>query len=210
MRQGGNIRAKATAARTRRALNIAPHTSFLSNPASSIKPSSSPSTHIIFNPPSSAPTVYHTPFKFLPKNDPRRRAELPSNIFGQSTTVQYNSVVSELTAATTRQATQPQAEPSKLPTVGHAGPKKHHLTPQDVEEMRRLRYADPEANSISVLAKKFGCSKLFVIFCCPPTEEQKKKMREQAERIQARWGPRKSAAIAERQRRREMLLAGEI
>lgn len=207
------MRTKATASRTKRALNIAPHTSFLSKPAGSSSSTSSASTQIIFNPPASAPTVYHTPFKFLPKTDPRRRAALPSNIFGQSTTIQYNSsseAPSSEAAAVPREAQQPQVDASAFPTVGHAEPKKYHLTPKDVEEMRRLRYADPETNSISSLAKRFGCSKLFVIFCCPPTEEQKNKMREEAARIQARWGPRKSAAIAERQRRREMLLAGEI
>ncbi|KUI72619.1 54S ribosomal protein L20, mitochondrial [Cytospora mali] len=64
------IRTQATSARSRRTLNIPPHPSFLASDARSQQ------DHIILNPPAAAPSVYHTPFKFLPKTDPRRRANL--------------------------------------------------------------------------------------------------------------------------------------
>ncbi|KAK1760541.1 mitochondrial ribosomal protein subunit L20-domain-containing protein [Echria macrotheca] len=190
-------RHKATASRTKRALNIAPHKSFLS--PSSSNTTSQKSTHVIFNPPSAAPSVYHTPFKFLPKTDPRRRANLPANLFASSSTIQFSSTPTTTSASVTA-----------LPTVGPASPKKYHLTPEDVQQMRELRAADPVRNSVASLANRFGCSKLFVIFCCQSSPQHRDKIREAIAAEQARWGPRKMAAFQERARRRQMLLDGEL
>src|SRR5690348_14225955 len=53
--------------RTKKKLNVKPDASFVFS-------KDSPATdHIIFNPPSSAPSVLHTPLKFLPKEDQRRQ-----------------------------------------------------------------------------------------------------------------------------------------
>lgn len=140
-------RQKSTASRTKRALNIPPHPSFLPTP-SEAGPEAPGSTKIIFNPPSSEPSVYHTPFKFLPKSDPRRRANLPATLFASSTTIQYNPE-------------EPSPEEAvkvveKLPKVRPADPKVYHVTPEQVQEMRRLRKEDPVANSVSALAKKYA------------------------------------------------------
>lgn len=86
-------RHKSTTSRTKRALNIAPHPSFLPSSTSSSGSSSSNNgitSSIVFNPPASAPTVLHTPFKFLPKTDPRRRRNL-SALFEKSTTLAFDT-----------------------------------------------------------------------------------------------------------------------
>ncbi|KAJ9156400.1 hypothetical protein NKR23_g1527, partial [Pleurostoma richardsiae] len=91
-RLGGGViqlparRHKSTANRTKRALSVPPHPSFLAHGAPVEQQQQLQQDHIIFNPPSSAPSVFHTPFKFLPRSDPRRRANLTA-LFAQSTTI---------------------------------------------------------------------------------------------------------------------------
>ncbi|KAK0754630.1 mitochondrial ribosomal protein subunit L20-domain-containing protein [Schizothecium vesticola] len=204
-------RHKSSTSRTKRALNIPPHPSFLS-PASVPKPSNnaaaapaagpSPSSHIIFNPPSAAPSVYHTPFKFLPRSDPRRRAQLPANLFSSSATIQYN--------ATPASAAGGDVDPNAFPQVKpHAG-SLYHLSEADVAEMRRLRAEDPVKNSVTALATRFGCAKLFVMMCCTSSLEHRIKMKEAFAEVRAKWGPRKAKAFEDRQRRWEMMLKGEL
>ncbi|KAK3944079.1 mitochondrial ribosomal protein subunit L20-domain-containing protein [Diplogelasinospora grovesii] len=188
------IRTKLTASRHRRALNVPPHPSMLLTPSSS-------ADHILFNPPSSAPSVYHTPFKFLPKSDPRRRANLPS-LFASSTTINYNPDSTSSSSSTT-----------DLPPVvleAELKQKTHHLTKEDVEEMRRLREQDPVANTVQNLANKFRCSKLFVMMCCQAPREYRDQKQAQMEAIKNRWGPRRSAAREDRKRRLDMLFRGEL
>lgn len=211
-------RHKSSTSRTKRALNIPPHPSFLS-PAGVPKPSNnaavgaaaapttaggpSPSSHIIFNPPSAAPSVYHTPFKFLPRSDPRRRAQLPANLFSSSATIQYN-------AATAAAPTTADVDPTAFPQVKpHAG-SLYHLSEADVAEMRRLRAEDPVKNSVTALATRFGCAKLFVMMCCTSSLEHRVKMKEAFAEVRAKWGPRKAKAFEDRQRRWEMMLKGEL
>jgi hypothetical protein len=196
-------RQKSTAARTRRALNIPPHQSFLHPNKDPATAAARPTTdEIIFNPPSSAPSVFHTPFKFLPKSDPRRIANLASNLFTSSTTIQYTNPTSSQTAPS----------PESFPSI--EGPPvlkpRHHLTPADIEQMRRLREQDPVTNSVQNLARQFQCSKLFVLMCCQAPKEHKEKIKEQEEKVKARWGPRRRAAREERHRRMEMLFNGEL
>ncbi|KAK3365820.1 mitochondrial ribosomal protein subunit L20-domain-containing protein [Lasiosphaeria ovina] len=76
----GGARFKSSTSRTKRALNVPPEPSFAKR--------QDKTTGIIFNPPSSSPSVFNTPFKFLPKCDPRRRANLPS-LFTLSTTTKF-------------------------------------------------------------------------------------------------------------------------
>ena len=185
------IRHKSTSARTRKALNLPPHPSFLTRPTAD---------QIIYNPPAAAPSVYHTPFKFLPKSDPRRRANLASELIASST------------STTSPSSTQP-ASVDSLPLVTRTalGPKApHNLTKADIEEMRRLRLEDPVANSVQNLARKFQCSNLFVLMCCRPPREHNEAHHAQLEKVKERWGPRKRAAREERARRFEMLFKGEL
>lgn len=206
-------RQKSSSARTRRALRIPPHPSFLSNNLDA-RPTGD---HIIFNPPASAPSVYHTPFKFLPKSDPRRRANLASALFGSSTTIQYNNNDSSSSSSSSLEGGGPAASaapsfPEDLPVVNELDlrPTNHSVTKKDIEQMRALRLADPVANSVQTLAERFGCSKLFVMMCCQSPREHRDKVKAQEEAVKARWGPRRAAAREERRRRWEMVLNGEI
>ncbi|KAK3995129.1 mitochondrial ribosomal protein subunit L20-domain-containing protein [Cladorrhinum sp. PSN332] len=188
------IRHQTTKARTKRMLNIPKHESFL-NP----RPQSD---HIIFNPPSSEASVYHTPFKFLPKNDPRRRAQLPQ-LFASSTTIQYSSPGTSV---------QPSVNPEELPAVfpPELGTKKYHMTKEDVEEMRRLRLEDPVNNSVITLSKKFGCTPWFVMMCVKSPREHRDQHKAKEAAVKARWGPKRTAAREERARRWAMLFRGEL
>ena len=179
-------REKSTSARTKRALNIRPHPSFVADEAQD---------HIIFNPPSSAPSVFHTPFKFLPKSDPRRRANLTA-LFGRSSTIAYDTDRASVALPPTVRAE------SKVP--------RHHLTKQDVEEIRHLRESDPDTWSVSKLAQKFNCAPMFVLMCSQATEEKLAQQKEKVELVKARWGPIRSKAREDRSRRKAMLYRGEI
>ncbi|KAK4453761.1 mitochondrial ribosomal protein subunit L20-domain-containing protein [Podospora aff. communis PSN243] len=190
-------RHKSSTSRTKRALNIAPHPSFLASPADASDPATATGSHIIFNPPSSAPSVYHTPFKFLPRSDPRRRANLAASLFSASTTIKFNHTGDSAAAVAER-----------LPVVRPEPPKTYHLTEADVAEMRRLRYADPVTNSVTALATRYKCPKLFVVMCCHSPAKHQKEMAARKEAVKNKWGPRKTAAREERQRRKQMLLDG--
>ena len=61
-------RGHKTTARTKRALKIAPHDSFL--PSRTAYPAADT---IIYNPPASEASPSHTPYLFLPRTDPRRQ-----------------------------------------------------------------------------------------------------------------------------------------
>ncbi|RFU30981.1 hypothetical protein B7463_g5359, partial [Scytalidium lignicola] len=120
--------------RTKRRLNIAPDASFLPSL------SSSKQDHIIFNPPSSAPSVLHTPLRFLPKED-KRRQFLTSTSLTSATTIGRNPFSSRLPPLVKR----------PNPSV-----QRHHLSEADVAEMRRLYSTDPEQWTRTKLAKKFN------------------------------------------------------
>ncbi|KAH8893368.1 hypothetical protein GQ53DRAFT_111847 [Thozetella sp. PMI_491] len=198
--------------RLKKALNIPPHSSFLDTVGGGAETDT-----IIINPPSSAPSVYNTPFKFLPKEDPRRRANLASLFSAArsaSTTIAYNDPkLHELTGASAPvgamdgEATLPPAM-SKTGSDLPAPP--HHLTEADVAEMRRLRAEDPDTNSVVALSRRFKCSRLFVLMCCQAPREHQDKHKARKEAHMERWGPRKANAVAERRRRFDMLFRGEL
>lgn len=185
------VRHQATSSRHKRALRVPPHPSFIPS-------ESSPKTdHIIFNPPSAEPSIFSTPFKFLPKTDPRRRANLPA-------------LFSSLAPPAPTTATS-----NKLPTLlpflpTPEQPKVHHLKPEDVTEMRQLRAEDPVRNSVVALAARFGCSKTFVMMCCHAPREHQEKHRERLAAVRERWGPKRTKAREDRVRRKDMLLRGEL
>ncbi|KUJ15777.1 uncharacterized protein LY89DRAFT_685717 [Mollisia scopiformis] len=170
--------------RTKQRLNIKPDSSFLNSKHSPNQ------DHIIFNPPSSAPSVLHTPLKFLPKEDKRR----------------------QLLAST---ATRHQATDSILPPPVHVkrSVPHHHLSEADVREIQRLKREEPDNWTCAKLARKFNCSTFFVSICltqCGVDNTQKKKeMQEKLEAIQARWGPRRRKAREERAKRYELANRGE-
>ena len=82
-------------------------------------------------------------------------------------------------------------------------PKKYHLTPEDMEEMRRLRATDPRTWTRAKLAEKFECSNLFVGFVCRSPEMKRENEAKMAAN-RALWGNKKRKAMEDRRKRREM------
>ncbi|KAF3008553.1 hypothetical protein E8E13_006880 [Curvularia kusanoi] len=171
-------------------------------------PSYNPSSHspqLVFNPPSAAPSVYHTPVKFLPKDDSRR--------------AMYSAAAAQANAAALRRQTSPVASPgtplsagSRLPPRPSAGlpspvrkpyEKKYHLDAAKIEEIRRLRLSDPEQWTRVRLAEKFGCSQFFVGMVVQAREKARRVAMEQ-EGMRERWGKRRREAREERERRKEL------
>lgn len=160
--------------RTKQRLRVKPDPSFASS-------DSHFQDHIIFNPPSSAPSVYHTPSKFLPPND--RRRQLIADIPGQA----------------------PLSQASKLPPpVRKPYEKQYHLTAADMEEIRRLRRENPDVWTRDKLAKKFDCSNLFVGIVCEASAERKEAQRQILDAVKLKWGRRRRIAREDRAKRREI------
>ena len=166
--------------RTRSRLNIKPDPSFL--------PSTTEShDHITYNPPPSAPNVYHTPTIFLPKTDRRRQFH-------------KGAIPRDPQASLTSSA-----PPLELPPpVRQPYEKRYHLTKEDMEEMRRLRREDPIEWSAKKLAKKFDCSSLFVGFVTEGIAKEKQEQQKQlTEVIKSRWGVKRRTAREDRALRKE-------
>ncbi|KAK2625002.1 hypothetical protein QTJ16_005371 [Diplocarpon rosae] len=171
--------------RSKQRLNIAPDPSFL------VSKDSPKQDHIIFNPPSSAPSVYHTPLKFLPKEDKRRQllAATASKLKPSS------SVLG------------PVLHPQKVPH--------HHLSEEDIAEIFRLYRKEPGEWTNTKLARKFNCSSLFISICLSRAgmdEENSVRKAEVAAQAQARrdaWGPRRRKAREDRFKRFEMAKRGD-
>ncbi|KAF3479984.1 mitochondrial 54S ribosomal protein YmL20 [Arthroderma uncinatum] len=158
--------------RTKKRLRVKPDASF--------SPSSSTECHIIHNPPSSAPSVYLTPTKFLPANDVRRTLRRESE-----------------TAA--------DASPAQSLSNGYRdrGEKKY-LSKEEIEAMRELRKSDPMVWSRAKLAERFGCSNLFVGMVCEAAVEKKAIQRQILTAVQSRWGVKRTMAREDRQLRKEL------
>ncbi|KMU72520.1 hypothetical protein CISG_09507 [Coccidioides immitis RMSCC 3703] len=105
-------RNQSTYRRLKQRLRAKPEASFGQSPTQKYD-------HIVYNPPSSAPSVYRTPTKFLPPNDIRRKLRSDSDFDITST-------------------------PHSLPLVSkRSSPKKNILTAKEVDEIRQLRLKDP-------------------------------------------------------------------
>ncbi|TVY55154.1 54S ribosomal protein L20, mitochondrial [Lachnellula cervina] len=170
--------------RTKQHLNIKPDSSFL------ISNESPKQDHIIFNPPSSSPSVLHTPFKFLPKEDKRR----------------------QLLAATSEKLN---PTPSRLPPPVSRRPKMphHHLSDADIAEIQRLKRDEPEKWNNLKLSRKFNCSSMFISICLSQCGYDDTATR-QAEKarlagIMERWGPRRRMAHEDKLKRMEIALRDE-
>ncbi|KAI9887196.1 MAG: hypothetical protein M1823_001023 [Watsoniomyces obsoletus] len=166
--------------RTKKRLRVKPDASFLPSEDSPEQ------DHIIFNPPSSAPSIYHTPLTFLPKGDQRR----------------------ELFSVTQSKSSEP-ASDAQAPALRKPYQKQYHLTQADIDEMRRLRVEDPDAWTRGKLAHKFNCSKFFVGMVLqagklPGAKERHEKHLQELEDLQSRWGRRRREAREDRVRRREL------
>ncbi|CAG8952371.1 hypothetical protein HYFRA_00001117 [Hymenoscyphus fraxineus] len=173
--------------RTQHRLNIRPDSSFLQSQDAPKQ------AHIIFNPPSSAPSVFHTPLKFLPKEDKRRAAQV---------------ALEAKINPTPKYLPPPVFKKPSVPV--------HHLTDADILEIQRLRREEGvEKWTTHRLAKKFNCSKLFVMICLrqcggePPDPNYKNAEQLKMEAIEKRWGPRRRMAHEDRLKRMQMALRGD-
>ncbi|KAI1425046.1 hypothetical protein F5Y12DRAFT_399548 [Xylaria sp. FL1777] len=180
-------RHQSTASRTKKMLKISPHPDFLT-PRSG-------NNHIIYNPPSAPASVYHTPFKFLPKSDPRRQANLSQLLRSSTHSDNYSPPTADL-------------PPTALKSETHE--KKYNVTREEVDEMRELRAIDPLTWSVHKLAKKFNCTPLFVMMCCKASPEHKERERQRLDAIKARWGSIRTKAREERTKRKTLLLQGAL
>ncbi|KAL7901534.1 mitochondrial ribosomal protein subunit L20 domain-containing protein [Trichoderma sp. SZMC 28014] len=186
-------RGHKTTTRTKRALKIAPHDSFLPSRTSS---AAAAADSIIYNPPSSEASPEHTPFIFLPRSDPRRQAILRLRSSGNDPTA-YNSSSS--------------SESDLPPEMRYKRRQpKYNLTKEHIEEMRRLRAEDPLTWSVQKLARKFECSTVFVQMAAPAPAEHLQWLKAKMERKMERWGPKRTQAREDRKRRAEMLYRGEL
>ncbi|KAI1745031.1 mitochondrial ribosomal protein subunit L20-domain-containing protein [Xylaria scruposa] len=186
LRSVASRRHQSTTSRTKKALKLPPHPDFLT-------PQSGPN-HIIFNPPAAAPSVYHTPFKFLPKSDPRRQANL-SQLIRSSSDLNTSSRSTQL------------PPPISKTEIRE---RKYNVTKEQVEEIRQLRAEDPAKWSVLKLARKFECNPFFIMMCCKASPEHKEKENQRLEDIKSRWGTIRTKAREERKKRKDLLLRGAL
>ncbi|QIW94866.1 hypothetical protein AMS68_000384 [Peltaster fructicola] len=177
-------RQQSTFRRTRKAFKIKPDPSFAPTKTEA-------RDHIIFNPPSSLPNVYHTPSKFLPPNDPRRAA----HAFASTT----NLASGTSTATQTTIAVEPKRN-VRLPKALHVSTKAYNVTPEQVEEIRKLRTEDPIYWTRVRLAEKFNCSSFFIGLCAK-SKIAGERQAASLEAIKARWGRKRTEAREERAER---------
>ncbi|KAF2024952.1 hypothetical protein EK21DRAFT_77590 [Setomelanomma holmii] len=160
---------------------------------------------LIFNPPSSAPNVYHTPLKFLPKEDKRR--QLYSNALQHSTTSALRHKASPITAPGTPLHTSSHLPPrpsSSLPTPVRAPyEKKYNLTDKEIAEIRTLRTQDPYTWTRAKLAEKFGCSQFFVGMVVK-AKDRARELEKSHEEARRKWGARRREAREDRERRKAL------
>jgi hypothetical protein len=157
--------------RTKRQLRVKPDDSFLHSPKSARQ------DHIVFNPPPSSPSVYHTPLKFVPVD--YRRQGIPPAIRRDTSAYQLP------------------------PAINEPYQKRYHLTLDDIAEARRLRTENPDLWTRDRLAKQFKCSSLFIGIVCEATQERKEQQEKVLEDVKSHWGRRRRTAREDRARRRE-------
>jgi hypothetical protein len=79
----------------------------------------------------------------------------------------------------------------------------HALTQEEVEEIRRLRLADPFVWTRQKLAEKFGCSN-YLVGVIQKSEVAGQARALELEAIRKRWGPGRLKAKRDKLRRIEM------
>ncbi|KAI4094810.1 MAG: hypothetical protein LQ348_003197 [Seirophora lacunosa] len=170
-------RHESSARRTTKRLRVKPDPSSFAPPVTADQLQQ----NVVFNPPSSSPSPYHTPAVFLPRSDPRR------SLLAQA-----------------HDHANPYAQPNKRlpPPTKKSVEKRYHLKEEEIAEIRRLRLEDPFTWSRKKLAQKFDCSDFFVAMICEASPERKKQQQRALDEIKARWGNRRRHAREDRQKRR--------
>ncbi|KIW07740.1 uncharacterized protein PV09_01670 [Verruconis gallopava] len=210
-------RGEATYRRHIKKLSIPPAPSFGPQKPTKMPLDVPSSSHVIFNPPPTAPNVYHTPLKFLPKNDKRRQLYTDSStpsLYTVATSTKADPKPSPIAKPGTALHEIARSMPSSLlPRVPDSDPmppplnepkeKKYHLTPEQVAEMQELRRKDHKTWTIRRLSEKYGCSTLFVRIAAKNWQAGKEHV-ERLEAAKARWGRKRALARQDRRRRKEL------
>lgn len=176
--------------RQRKALRVKPDASFAPSKTET-------QDHIIFNPPSSAPNIYHTPAKFLPKTDPRWTLHSLATLQSSPSSSLASTTTSNPSTRTSIPPNPQFSGPQNLKPIRAPYTKKYHLTQPEIDEMRALRAADPRTWTRTKLAEKFECSPFFVSLCCG-SQEAKERHERELDAIKRRWGRTKTEAREER------------
>ncbi|PNS18003.1 54S ribosomal protein L20, mitochondrial [Sphaceloma murrayae] len=194
-------RLETTTRRLRKTLRVNSHPSFTAGAEEA-------SDHIIFNPPSSAPNVYHTPPIFLPASDPRRKlyaiSEQTPASKGATPSLETDATEDAM-SPTKRLALSRLGRTSSAlpPRIGPEHERKYHLKPEDVEKIRKLRATDPRQWTVKKLADLFECSEFFIKLCAS-SPEAKAAQDAKIDAIKSRWGRAKREAREERDRRKDL------
>jgi hypothetical protein len=80
--------------------------------------------------------------------------------------------------------------------------KKYHLSEAQMNEIRKLRAADPAKWTRSALAKQFGVSSWFIATVSRVPKERKLKLDSQLEERRSKWGEEKRTIMEIRKKRR--------
>ncbi|EOA90060.1 hypothetical protein ACJQWK_07539 [Exserohilum turcicum] len=179
------------------------HRKLLALPEAPSYTADSSSPTLVFNPPSSAPNVYHTPVKFLPKTDKRRQlhAAAQQHAYQVAHARQTSPVAAPGTPLHTHSHLPPRPTAALPPPVRQPYEKTYHLSEADVAEIRRLRSEDPDTWTRVKLAEKFGCSQFFVGLIAKNPEKAERVAREHEE-MRQKWGQRRREAREDRARRK--------
>ncbi|KAI4920720.1 uncharacterized protein J4E92_008364 [Alternaria infectoria] len=158
---------------------------------------------LVFNPPSSAPNVYHTPLKFLPKEDKRRTMYAAAQQYATKLahTRQSSPIAAPGTPLSTEAFLPPRPSASLPAPLRKPYEKTYHLNEEDIAEIRRLRSADPDTWTRVKLADKFGCSQFFVGMVAK-NEKKAERVEKEHEAMRRKWGTRRREAREDRGRRK--------
>lgn len=155
---------------------------------------------LVFNPPSSAPNVYHTPLKFLPQTDKRRHLYAAAAQHTAATPHSRRAIAAPGTPLSTPSLLPPHPRAALPAPLRTPYEKKYHLTDTDIEEIQRLRAENPVLWTRVKLAERFGCSQFFVgmVAKAPGKAAAVERKHEAARR---RWGVKRRVAREDRERR---------
>lgn len=187
------------------------------------------SSHIIFNPPPTLPNVYHTPLKFLPANDPRRKLyatgpslyNIPSTVndpisrahgLSKATGEIQNTIMSTPGTSLREVAFSfPTALGQRIPDGQRLPPKvgrtfkiEKYLTQDEVEQIRQLRQENPLNNTVNKLAAQFGCSRELVMGIQNASWKVKQMRWKERDDVKAEWSRKTKLARRDRDRRKEL------
>lgn len=144
--------------------------------SSAYKPKLKQPKGLIHHPPPSAPSsTSDTPDLFLPNDDPRKGL----NLSGENIDIK------------------------NAPPLSEPKEKSYNLTPKDIEEIKRLRLAEPYKYTKKALAEQFKVSEFTISLVSDQDKERKKDMDGRLAFIKSRWSKNRTEARLERQKRQQ-------